>query len=181
MNVHRYWSGDRPRPDAQLPDPVVDWTDDDVPLEYLHLADTTAHLVVPDPRQQLRHRANVVRLGLLYEHGGWWADYDLTALASFSTLPSVATASHGTTRCNCWLAFPARHPCLRTALDAIADQPDAEPRLSVYVAGEEFLTALWSPEEVPHVPVFVDVNGSTNPGAPPVLIHAGTTANQKPF
>lgn len=145
--IHRYWttawSTAEPEPLPLVGDQHV-WHDDDVHPALIDLADSTAHLVYADPAQQARHRSNVVRLGLLWQFGGWWADHDLTASVPFTELPCPATARHPLgVRCNCWMAFPPEHEALDMALQTIAELPDAAPRHSTLVSGEMLLDRLW--------------------------------------
>ena len=118
---------------------VVDLTDDDIPDDVLDLA--AAPVVAP--ADALRHRANVVRLWVLHERGGWWADSDLLPVRPFYELPSPATAGHaGRGRCSCWLAFPAGHPVLAAALNYVADAPPSTTAASREVSGEALLDDL---------------------------------------
>lgn len=170
--IHRYWSGDA---DPRSGDLVLagvevrDWTDSTVPAWLLDLADQTVWRV--EPGDELRHRANIVRLGLLYEHGGWWADHDLTTLGSFAGLPSPATAQHrGGRRCNCWLAFPAGHSALEETLRQISLQ--SHRGRSTAVSGEDLMEAMWG-DEIGRVGVRFDIDGIEDMDAPRVLSHRG--------
>lgn len=178
MLVHRYWSGDAAAESGDLSlagVDVVDWRDDDVPSWLIEMADATAWRVTAG--DELRHRANVVRLGLLFEYGGWWADHDVTALARFELLPSPATAAHrGGHRCNCWLAFPAKHVALAHALAAI-DRGRNRGR-SMVVSGESLLHELWSSDEVARVLVRFDIDQRENMDAPFALKHDGRSSAQ---
>lgn len=170
--IHQYWSG--PNKPASILN-AREWNDDSVPLEALDLAHKTVHLV--DPRDSYRHRANIVRLYLLYFYGGMWADYDMEFVGSLTDLPSVATAAHRPgVRCNCWMAFPAGHQALEQALEAIAALPEQPPRRSPFVSGENLLSRLWG-SEVAEVLVYVDIDGRVNEEAPKVLIHRGASSN----
>lgn len=179
--IHRYWRGDPPdewtgRVLRRLHPgiPVTDWTPDTAPAAALDLAAGTAHLVVP--ARHVQHEANIVRLVLLWEHGGWWADHDLVPLDPFPTLPSPATAGHRYgRRCNCWLAFPAQHPALADALDAIAATAPGPPRQAADVSGEGLLTRLWG-DDIGRLPLPVDASGHPNPDAPRWAVHLHHTS-----
>lgn len=180
--VHRYWSGPTEPGAASARNlealrsyhgrlSVQDWTDATLPAEVRELADGLADRAMPEPRQALRHRANVVRYALLRRFGGWWADHDLTPLRPFHTLPTPATAGHGT-RCTCWLAFPADHPRLTEALQAIAGLGPGD-RPSVVASGELLLDRLaWPDSEVARVQLPHDGLGRPIAGAEPWAVHA---------
>lgn len=172
--IHQYWSGpDRPAPMER----AQQWSPATVPPEWLRLVEQTSHLVVPVDHR--RHEANVIRLHLLYTHGGMWADYDLRFIGPITELPSPATASHQPgVRCNCWMAFPAGHPALLQALTAITELVGtaAAPQRSPNVSGEALLSGLWGPE-VAEVPLYEDINGRINETAPRLLAHRGTSAS----
>lgn len=131
MLIHRYWEGPPPPVDHRPTFGVVkDWTRDTLPTWITDLIDATAHLITGRPLAL--HAANVARAGLLYEHGGWWADHDLITSTPFTELPFPATAAHPDgNRCNCWLAFPAGHRAPEAVLEAIeaATGPKRRPAL----------------------------------------------------
>ena len=114
MMIHRYWQGsastvnfiDRLRelnPGVE----IQDWSPSTLPVWVSELASMSADRVVE--HRQAQHWANVARIGLLVEYGGWWADWDLNPKVPFASLPFPATAAHGDRgfRCNCWMAAPA--------------------------------------------------------------------------
>jgi hypothetical protein len=179
--VHRYWTGpDDPGPAAArnlvalraYHRDVRDWTDTTLPGHVLELADRLADRASAEPRQAYRHRSNVVRLALLLELGGWWADHDLTPLCSFRSLPSPATAAHGT-RCTSWLAFPAGHPRLAEALAAIEAQAPDPTRASPGASGEHLLDRLeWPDTEVARLQLPLDAGGRPVPGGRAWAVHA---------
>lgn len=156
MRVHRYWQGLPPAVDyanrfTALGMQVHTWGPDTLSAEWADLAAATAHLVVPT--RQAHHVANVARLGLLFDHGGWWADHDLEPLRPWSALPAPASGAYSWgDRCSCWLAFRRHHPLLRVALQSIAATPDGPPRTAVEVSGEAMLGRVWPPS-VASVPV----------------------------
>lgn len=148
--IHRYWAGVA-RPSHQFTSSVLrrvhpefdirDWTDGDLPKPLMKILEASTHKVRPE--FAMRHRANVVRLWVLREYGGWWVDHDFLALTPFDELPFPATAQHADgTRCNCWLAFPPNHWLLEQALDHICEFEPHQPRSSMEMSGEGLLTKL---------------------------------------
>lgn len=143
--IHRYWSG------GELPQDFTDdlaalhldveirtWTHLDLPGWIQRLVDKTAPLVIPERQHQ--HTANVARIGLLWEFGGWWADCDLLPHRSFSELPQRATAAHRNgSACNCWMAFGANDQDLALILNELETLEPAPPRRAVEVSGEQLL------------------------------------------
>lgn len=157
--IHRYWQGPPPAADYgpalhELTGlDVHDWTDEQLPAWLDGLATATAPFVTGD--RQVQHRANVVRAGLLWDHGGMWADHDLEPLADLTRLPDRATAAHADrSRCSCWLAYPAGHPDVGLVLDAIA-AIGPPVRRAVEQSGEQ----LWG--------------RLLDPSVPAVQLHAG--------
>ena len=143
------------------------------PGEAAKIAAETAHLVLPDERNQARHLANVARLVLLRDEGGWWSDYDLIPLVPFTNLPMNATAAHWLgMRCNCWMAFEAGHPALTLALDLIVAAADGPPTYSTQVSGERILDAACN-DDVARMQLCLDSNGLVNTAAEPWAIHLG--------
>ncbi len=169
MLTHRWWSGPDPAPTdtdrahRDLGHELRDWTTGDLPPEIEHLTERLVPLVVPE--HEHRHRANVARLWILLEHGGWWADHDLTPLVPFDSLPFPATAAHRAgNRCNCWLAFPKGHPALTATLAALAETPPAAPQRSPWVSGERVLDRFVG-DDVARLTLPVDADGKPNRGA----------------
>lgn len=170
MVVHRYWHGSASKLNNWtgkalrfLGHKVETWNDETLPKECLFFADKHMHLV---ESRTLRHRANLVRWWLLAEYGGWWADYDLIPLRSFTTLPFPATASHDGVRCTSWLAFPAQHSVPLAMLEVIKSSSGvgASPDMS----GERLLQQICSPE-IPMVPLPINRNGY--PEGEPWAVH----------
>ncbi len=136
------------------------------PDEAVKLAQATAHLVLPDSHNQARHVANIARLVLLRDFGGWWVDYDLIPLVPFAELPVNATAEHRTgLRCNCWMSFEADHPALHAALDHIALTASGDYlSQSNRISGEWMLSDIWG-DDVERLRMTIDSDGMINPEA----------------
>lgn len=186
LNIHRYWTGDAPTPlgpwgcsvlaNSQRAQ-VLDWTDATLPTHIYDAAEAGRGRV--HHADAARHRANIVRLALLAEFGGWWADHDLIPLVDFSTLPFPATAEHrGGMRCNCWLAFPPAHPALIETLARAMTAPVDPHGESRSVSGERLLNSVCS-DEVARVRLLIDVDGRFNDAAQPWAVHAHATASRR--
>lgn len=186
MMIHRYWTGDATPPldpwaldvlcSTQQHAEVTDWTDETLPQALVELLDTVNDQVRPEDVP--RHRANVVRLWLLHQYGGWWTDHDFIPLVSYETLPFPATAAHrGGERCGCWVGFPAGHPALALGLKIIATAPPSNER-SRDVSGDGFLNRI-AGDDVVRMKLYIDVDGRMNDGATPWGIHAHNTSARR--
>lgn len=151
IQLHRYWSGPLPgtepmvgRRVRSLGHDLYDWTDDTLPVAVVEWLDAGSDQVVAADR--LRHRANMVRLWLLNEHGGVWVDHDVIPFIDLGTLPRPFAASHNGTLCNCVLGFDAGHPMIRQALDIGAVMPHDRRGQSVSVSGERLLEHVRTPD-----------------------------------
>jgi hypothetical protein len=142
--VHRYWGpGSAPYPwigrvVRALHPAVMDWTDATLPASTAGWLDSHAAQVPPADRY--RHRANLVRLWLLFKHGGIWLDMDFVPFGPLESFPRPWAAAHGGL-CNCAMGFDAGDPLLAEALAMAEAAPDGGPETKV--AGEEALWALW--------------------------------------
>lgn len=133
---------------------VKDWSDRTLPADvvaWLDRHDDDCH-----PDDQLRHRANLARLWLLNEHGGWWVDHDVILTARLDTLPYPMAAAHGTL-CSCVLGLPKQHPTLTAALEVV-DANEPSDRRSPVVSGEALLNRLRTPD-VRLLPLAYDASG----------------------
>lgn len=143
MLIHRYWQGSPPpfdyaseierfNPDCTL----INWTRDSIPGWILDAIDQTKQFVIE--KRQHHHAANLARLGLLWEFGGQWVDYDIKPLARFPRV-GAATASHANgTICNCWLSFPRKHPFLGKVIGEALDF-HTKNSLAVRASGERLM------------------------------------------
>jgi hypothetical protein len=144
--IHRYWHGPPAdewtgkclrsiHPDMQ----VTDWTDELLPEQVVDWLYEHQH----DVREAdyFRHRANMVRLWLLNEYGGWWVDHDVLLLQPLTTLPYPMVAAHGTMACNSVMGLPAGHPLLAEML-TVADAAQPSDARSPDVCGERVLDRL---------------------------------------
>lgn len=153
--IHRYWTGDEPPPlepwlskclRSLNPDMELrEWHDDTLPRSIRTLADVHEDQVQSADR--IRHRANIIRLALLAEYGGWWYDYDVVPLCPVSALPVPVVGAHGGL-CNSFLGYPAGHPELAAALDAITAHPADDTARSTDVSGENFLQPILTAHRV---------------------------------
>lgn len=181
--IHRYWSGP-PNPlepwlgqvvrQFNPGDEVRDWTDETLPpgtLSILRYADRQVR-----PVDRMRHRANLIRLMLLADMGGRWADADLIPLTPFASLPLRTTAAHGAFRCNSYLSVGApRHPAILEALRlALAVPFDGKAR-SVDVSGERLLERVL-PDDFARLQLPIDSAGYRLPGGGPWAVHLYQTA-----
>lgn len=180
MMLHRFWEGP-PNPSSAWQhtllselnpfDEVVDWSPTTLPTGLQDLLGHCSDMVRPE--DEVRHRANIIRLWLLNEFGGWWVDHDLIPLRPFDSLPFPATAAHGRTRCSCWLAFPAGHPLLWQALNSATNAPRSSTASSIEVSGEHLITRLTDGrfKHVPGIQLPIDGHGHPIEGAEPWAVH----------
>lgn len=180
--IHRYWEGE-PFPLTGYitsvlrnlnPEPVRDWTPETLPSRVIpYLAGIDDQVGESD---QMRHRANVIRLALLYEYGGWWYDHDVFPLTPVRMLPFPVVACHGARMCNSFMGFPAGHPELKLALDRIAVNPPGS--LSSPVASGEIL--LNEIVTVPKISYPFDAAGRRIPFTPnPFAVHFYGTSRKR--
>lgn len=143
--VHRYWTG-RPHPLADFtnhalmsmaPGYVINWSDGTLPEECLEEVARAEGKVRPE--DAIRHRCNVIRWWLLYNHGGYTVHHDIIPLVPLDTLPFPMTGAHFNSRCTSFLAYPAGHPIPLRMLEEIRRAPHGDAP-SPEVSGELKLT-----------------------------------------
>lgn len=147
MTIHRYWTGPEPagagwmRKALMTMNPgeeVIEWHDSNLPPETVAWMNDREHLVLASDVP--RHRANMVRLWALFEHGGWWVDHDVIMLRPFEKLPFPALATHGTV-CTCVMGMPAGHPLMGAAILGVGQRASG-PGRSIDVSGERLVGSL---------------------------------------
>lgn len=148
LMIHRYWEGDPLSISPYITQVLVnlnpgeevrDWTPETLPPKIVQYLNGTEEQVIE--RDRVRHRANIIRLALLYEFGGWWYDHDVIPLRPVNALPYPIVAAHGDRMCNSFMGFPAGHPELKLALDKIAANPPGS-LTSPVSSGEAFLNEI---------------------------------------
>lgn len=115
--IHRWWTGERPPFEAEHTAAIRHWCpgwdlvdhDDDADLN--EWAGWFAPLVLE--RDQARHRSNVIRYRVLFEHGGIWLDHDVKVLQSLDRLrASPRLAAVGRQPEGSMMAMTPAHPFL---------------------------------------------------------------------
>jgi len=143
MLIHRYWTGSGlPLHEPWLQKCLIslnhnvevnEWRDDELPTEYTKFFDDDQ----VREQDQLLHRANIVRLLLLFDFGGAWYDYDVVPLLPLASLPCPSIGSHRGL-CNSFMYFESHDYRIEAALDMILEQPHSD-RPSTVVSGSVFL------------------------------------------
>lgn len=161
--IHLYW---HTKPPADLQQRAATWEElNGVPAHIwtpINLADvvnraeaTTERIVPPD---RIRHVANVVRWAMLYEHGGMWADADVTPLKAFGSHercgPFVAasqpwSAAIGAQATPFVCGGPAGHGVWERALAESLDRPEGR---SPHASGGGLLGRAVGPHELALIP-----------------------------
>lgn len=161
--IHIYWHTE---PDAKLQAraerwrvlngvDVKVWTPETVG-DVVAGAEATIDAVLE--RDRVRHIANIVRWTLLAEHGGMWADADVTPLKPFPPYEGVGSllepprpwcAAIGAAPTPFVCGGPAGHPLWGRVLDEALDEPYGS---SASASGGALLARVVAPHELALVP-----------------------------
>lgn len=171
--IHRYWTGPKNLPVvsnaayvmASQFGIVTDWTDNMLP-DYTRSIIDKYETYVPE-NVRTKQRANIARLGLLYEFGGLWIDHDVLLMDVPDAGPLWA-AHDGRGLCSCVIYAEPESDRIWEAINSIRHSGTAR-----YSSGEEMLADIWT--DVPTVSLPYAMDGSTIEGAEPWAIHLWAT------
>lgn len=182
--IHRYWTGTAEPPlGPWVADAIAnlhpgtqlhDWTDGSIPPELSQWLDAGQHKVLTDER--LRHRANMARWWLIYQHGGIWLDHDVIPLRNLSGL-GPAVAAVGSDRSSAIIVAPRGHELARWMLTAI-DKYQGAPRTSYRVSGDAVLAGAPFPR-LGLIRFPLDAAGQSLHVDDPAAVHLYNTSSTK--